>query len=223
MGTATYGDKIAVADRVVAHPIRPRLALSQGITDGVSMTKAKRKYTKHVDPAALSEMRRISAQKRNGTYGLTPTERFYKWVHKTESCWLWTGRTKSHGYAAFRINGRLWRAHRFAWTLASNQDIPAGMVICHRCDNPKCVNPEHLFLGTQADNIRDTVSKGRARGNSNPNPARGAAHGQSKLTANQVSEIRHAHENGALQVQLAAIYGVSQSTISDIVRRKKWK
>lgn len=154
-------------------------------------------------------------------YSLTPTERFMGRVFKTETCWLWRGTVKAHGYGVIRIDNTYWRAHRLSWTLF-NGAIPDGKAVCHRCDNPRCVNPEHLFLGTQADNMRDMQSKGR-KASANVNPAKGEAHGRAKLTAAQVSDIRHANEHGATQSQLAAIYGVTQSTISAIIRGVNWK
>lgn len=97
------------------------------------------------------------------------SERFWSKVNKTESCWLWTGTRNSKGYGRFRDNDRMIVAHRIAWDLAGRGPIPAGMQLCHVCDVRACVNPEHLFLGTQSDNMRDCVKKGRHV----PNPARG--------------------------------------------------
>lgn len=91
----------------------------------------------------------------------TPIERFWLHVKKTDGCWLWTGHRDYHSYGRFRTGkGTRMFAHRFAWELLRDK-IPAGMIICHRCDNPSCVNPEHLFVGTNADNTRDMFQKNR--------------------------------------------------------------
>lgn len=144
-----------------------------------------------------------------------------KRVFKTETCWLWTGTRKAHGYGVIRIDNKVWRAHRLSWTLFGGE-IPSDKDVLHRCDTPRCVNPDHLFLGTQADNMRDMQQKGR-KAIGNANPAKGEKHGRAKLTAGQVAEIRHAYEHGATQTRLASIYGVSHTAISDIIRRKNWK
>lgn len=79
------------------------------------------------------------------------------------ACWVWTACLDPDGYGRFRLAGKKWLAHRIAWTLAFGR-IQDGLLICHKCDNPRCVNHTHLFLGTVADNVRDRVAKGRSRG-----------------------------------------------------------
>jgi len=93
----------------------------------------------------------------------TVEERFWAKVDKTDSCWVWTGATLRRGYGQIRIPvKKAKQAHRLSWEI-HNGPIPDGMLVCHKCDNPPCVNPAHLFLGTQSDNNKDCVRKGRHR------------------------------------------------------------
>ena len=141
---------------------------------------------------------------------------FWSQVAKGDGCWVWTGLKNGDGYGSVWFGKRMDGTHRVAWTL-TNGPIPDGMMVLHRCDNPPCCRPDHLFLGTQADNVRDMHAKGRAR------KAHGSACGMSKLTEEQVSEIRHRYAAGDVsQTKLAAEYGVSQVMVSQIVRRKTW-
>src|SRR5574343_697551 len=96
---------------------------------------------------------------------MTPQElkRFFAKVTKTDACWLWTGALSEKGYGLCSASGELWRAHRLAWH-HFNGPIPTGMHVLHRCDRPPCVNPEHLFLGTDTDNLKDCYAKGRRKG-----------------------------------------------------------
>lgn len=87
-------------------------------------------------------------------------QRFFEKVNKTSSCWLWTGALTGNGYGSFRFNGKTCSAHRFSY-IHFNGEIPEGMIICHKCDTPSCVNPEHLQIGTHLDNNRDCIAKGR--------------------------------------------------------------
>lgn len=157
-----------------------------------------------------------------------PVERFWSLVkkdgpipaHRPElgPCWPWQGRTKRK-YGVLRVGSRNATAHRRVWELARGP-IPDGLEVLHHCDNPPCCNPDHLFLGTQGDNIRDMVQKGRARSGG----TRGETHGMAKLTEAQVRAIRGRYAGGGETLfTLAAEFGVTFSMIGMIVRRQSWK
>lgn len=140
--------------------------------------------------------------------------RFWAKVNKTGSCWLWTGALAGGGYGSFRCGGTQYRAHRVAYLLSKGD--PTGLFVCHSCDVRECVNPEHLFLGTPKDNMQDKVNKGRQ--------AKGNTCGLSKLTEDQVREIRRLHaELPRSQTALAKRYGVSQVVIHFVLTRQTWK
>ncbi len=145
---------------------------------------------------------------------LTLPERFWRRVEKGEGCWEWTGRVDRHGYGKGIDSGTSTLAHRVSWEM-HNGPIPAGMCVCHRCDNRRCVHPDHLFLGTNADNIRDRDAKGRG--------ATGERQGLAKLTAAKVVEIRHRYAAGESQASLARVFGVAQSNIGAVVTGRTWK
>jgi hypothetical protein len=137
---------------------------------------------------------------------------FWERVQKTESCWLWTGWCNSYGYGQLKVrnHARIQFAHRFSWEIAVGP-IPEGHVVRHLvCDNPPCVRPDHLALGLQRDNVADMHAKGRQRPNS-------------RLTDNDIRAIRDAAEGGTDLPSLAARYGVVDTTLSRIIRRKSWR
>lgn len=147
-----------------------------------------------------------------------PEERFWSKVEKTNGCWLWKGAT-SKGYGRLGIGHKMTSAHRFSWELR-NGLIPSGQQVLHKCDIRRCVNPDHLFLGTQDDNMKDCASKGRT---DRTKKVKGQQHPSARLTSEQVLEIRALSASGALQRELALRFGVVQTLISKIVRREGWK
>jgi hypothetical protein len=143
-------------------------------------------------------------------------------VHLPElgPCWVWLAGKQDCGYGKFSGPKRATvAAHRFSMALV--EVIPPNTCVLHRCDNPACVNPAHLFLGSQADNMLDKVRKGRHR--FGRNDYRGSRNPQSKLTESDVREIRRLHSIGAKQSLLATRYRVVASLISGIVARKLWQ
>lgn len=162
-------------------------------------------------------------------------ERFWSKVNKTDSCWLWIGSTDSSGYGSFSVKDgkgrKVWSAHRFAYTQLVDA-IPDGMLVCHHCDTPRCVNPDHLFLGTDADNNADMIRKGRNRHptgdqhgtHTKPESVRrGSSNGLAKLTEDQVLEIRNRYAKGGVsQTALAKEFNVHQGTISKVVLNKSY-
>jgi hypothetical protein len=152
----------------------------------------------------------------------TPIEqRFWHNIHITDNCWFWTGAHTFGGYGVIRESGRqgkLIRAHRLSWEIHYGP-IPIGKDICHHCDTPPCVRPDHLFLGTPAINTRDMVEKGRAKGGS----PRGSKHPQAKLNEQQVIDIRSIYSSGHSSLNiLAKQFGVCKRTVLNIVHRKVW-
>lgn len=127
-------------------------------------------------------------------------------------CWVWIAKL-TKGYGQFRFNKRLIGAHRFSYQLYRGE-IPKGLLVCHHCDNPMCVNPDHLFLGTDGDNHKDRARKGR---NNNQNGERSPSH---KLSENDVIEIFHSDKKNA---DLAKQFNVSLTSIYRIKNGKKWK
>lgn len=133
-------------------------------------------------------------------------------------CWIWTGAT--YGNGRYGTLGKYGGAHRAAWTVA-NGPIPLGMNVLHKCDVGLCVNPDHLFLGTQADNVTDMIQKGRKNvGNSgrHGNHARGERNGSVKASDGTVASIRISYLSIKNKAELARRYGLSESQIRRIVQ-----
>lgn len=134
-------------------------------------------------------------------------------------CWEWRRTRNQFGYGTLTVGGRAVYAHRLAYEL-SKGEIPEGMHVMHKCDNPSCINPDHLTVGTRSDNMRDCFQKGRS--SVSPVSVCGEANGAAKLSSAQVADIRERLEAGAVQRVLADEFGVSQSCISKIKLGASW-
>jgi hypothetical protein len=127
-------------------------------------------------------------------------------------CWVWIAKLDHDGYGRFWFAGKIVGAHRFSWEQA-NGAIPEGLCVLHHCDNPPCVRPDHLFIGTNKDNMDDRNAKGRAAG------AKGERNGRARLTVDQVRAILEDTRSGR---KIAPDYGISYQQVSRIKRKEKW-
>lgn len=174
-------------------------------------------------------------------YGAKVVASFYAKAAITDGCWDWTAARRSDGdprydYGVICVgskvdNWRIMRAHRLSYELHTGP-IPDGMVICHRCDRPCCVNPAHLFLGTMADNVRDMFEKGRHRAEQGDQASahrrpeclpRGEDHFRAKIDVASVRKIRELHRVGMLNPSIAKMFGVSVNCVRSVVIRRTWK
>jgi len=148
---------------------------------------------------------------------LSEVERFEKHIFYSPcGCWYWTGnQRKKTGYGGFRFNGKMMLSHRVSWLLFKGE-IGENHVL-HKCDNPSCVNPDHLFLGTHVDNMNDMKIKGRAVS------FQGSLHANSILTESEVLDIKKLLNFSHKQVSIAKTYGVDKTTIQNISSGKTWK
>lgn len=132
-----------------------------------------------------------------------------------DECWIWTSATWGGGYGQFWLGGQSRSAHRISWVLHNQSEVPDKLNVLHECDNPLCVNPAHLFLGTLDENNKDRARKGRSR------DQRGQLHNMVKLTVEQVVEIRALRDKMS-QRRIGERFGISQTTVSNIQRRERW-
>ena len=140
--------------------------------------------------------------------------RFWENVQMSEDCWEWTGHLWPTGYGRFRLNGGPVLAHRLSWTIYYG-DIPEGIFVCHKCDNRKCVRPDHLFLGTSLDNLRDSARKGRQA----KNPFTSGI-----VSPKGVDEIRNKYASGGyLQKELVIEYQISPAAMSALLNYRTYK
>ena len=139
---------------------------------------------------------------------ISPIERFEKFFNKNHNdCWIWSGHKDKDGYGTIRAYGKRYKAHRFSYMIYRGE-IHDELYVCHHCDNPSCVNPDHLFLGTNKDNMADMTRKKRQH---------------SKISEEDVIQIRRLHKLGVKPKELSQKFGLAKNTLSYIINRKSWK
>lgn len=146
-------------------------------------------------------------------------DRFMSHVKKSNdpnACWEWIGAKYASGYGEFNINHKMYYAHRISYALYVG-DIPNDKCVCHSCDNPGCINPDHLWLGTYQDNTNDMISKNRQV------HVKGENHGRHKLSEQEIYQIREMIEQGYSQREIANVFDITIANVSCIKLRKSWR
>lgn len=154
-----------------------------------------------------------------------PEIRFWRHVDVTDSCWVWAGSTNEKGYGTFKYSSARppVRAHRYSWELHNDERLPSGVLVCHTCDTPPCVRPDHLFLGTQLNNICDMLDKQRSPWRDRESDeVRALVELVRRLTDDQIAEARCRVASGETQRSVARDLGVDPSTISRLINRRHW-
>jgi hypothetical protein len=140
-------------------------------------------------------------------------------IGNPDECWEWQGKVGNSGYGRFWVDGNLITASRVAYSLANDIDLPIDILVCHTCDNRKCINPSHLFLGTHKDNNQDAIKKGRRIPefiNRNKTPT-------AKLNPEQVLQIRKFYQDKKYtSKELSVIFNVTQVTICYVISKRTW-
>lgn len=162
-------------------------------------------------------------------------DRFWEKVDKSGDCWNWMGSKDKHGYGVLSVENRPMRANRLCWII-NEGPIPKGLHVLHTCDNPACVRPDHLFLGTHADNMQDCAKKGRVGSQVHPEryprgprplgqqqQVRGEAHGKAKLNDAVVRRIRELDTQGYNYTQIGCMFNVGRNTVRRVIQRECWQ
>lgn len=156
----------------------------------------------------------------------TPADFWARVDRQPDGCWLWVGPVDIGGYGQMMMDGKEYQAHRLAWSL-TNGPLAEGQQLNHRCDVARCVRPDHLTIGSQAENMREAMERGRHVGTQPERlaalpKARGEDHAHAKLTAEAVREMRRRHATGETITALGAAFTINITTVSRIVRRLAW-
>jgi hypothetical protein len=185
-------------------------------SDGLANAVEPSKDTKS---QAGESLRGAAPRKKRGPYKLRPaSDRFWPKVDKSGDCWLWLGFIDHAGYGRFRVGGRAGkseRAHRAAWEMTV-APIPAGMELCHHCDNPRCVRPDHMFVGTHAENMADAAAKKRFT-----SPL-GELSGRARFKDGDVLEMHRLHASGLGYRRIAKLVGTTKSTVYYVLTGRRW-
>jgi hypothetical protein len=176
-------------------------------------------------------------------YSSVTKKRFFERFNESSSCWNWTGGKNDKGYG--RLGNKY--AHRISWEIHNGKKIPEGMFVCHHCDNPSCVNPSHLFIGTQKDNMRDMINKNRQvikdnKGVNNPMYGKshsketrkkqsdskkgkytGSSHPRASINESTVTEIRKMRDAGFTAKSISEQLQVSFHVVRNVIYRKSWR
>lgn len=141
---------------------------------------------------------------------------FWDKVEKADSCWIWLSYNPKYRYGSFGVNGKIFRVNRLAYAI-EHGETPAGLEVCHECDNDRCVRPSHLFLGSRDDNMKDMARKGRSADKC------GTLNGRCTVTPEQVLDVvKRAREGGLSQVEIAEAVGTSQAVVNGILTGRLW-